>query len=232
MLQRDAGGDARAPIAAGREEAWVIQPGHQLAPGSGDAVDVPAGCAGSAAEGIAGQGRDHDVKRCFATRRISEQRGGLLELQERPGPAVGEHDRHGIRTPGTHVQEVDRQPVNDRPVLGNVVEPALGRAPVVGPSPVAAQVGDHIQGHPLRPIRDGLRLGPTRPHQALPQIVYLGLRDIDPKRFDAVEHLPFSYLLLSGAMRAIRRRRGAPCRPRRNPPGASDVFAAVRTASI
>jgi Transposase, Mutator family len=71
---RDAGGDAGAPVAAGCEEARVVQAGHKFAPGSGDVVDVPAGCGGPPAERVAGQGRGHDVEGGFAVGRVAEQR--------------------------------------------------------------------------------------------------------------------------------------------------------------
>ena len=63
ILQRQAGGDAGAPVAAHGQEPLVAQPGHQLGPGAGDAVDVPAGAGRLAAEGVPGQRWNHHVKR-------------------------------------------------------------------------------------------------------------------------------------------------------------------------
>ena len=46
----DRGGDRAAPVTALRDPAAVAQPGHQLAPGTGDLLDPPAGGVGFARE--------------------------------------------------------------------------------------------------------------------------------------------------------------------------------------
>jgi hypothetical protein len=79
---------------------------------------------------------------------------------------VGEHEWDGVGMPRRHVQEVDRQIIHGDVELRDSVESLLGRPPVVLFPPASAQLGDDVQRDALRPVGDGLPVGPAGPSQA------------------------------------------------------------------
>ena len=81
--------------------------------------------------------------------RLDEERDQALELEHRTRPAVDEHDRLALSRP----DEVDAFPGR---VL-ELVQPALGRPPVVIGSPVLAQAPQESLIHPVLPADVGCR---------------------------------------------------------------------------
>ena len=119
--QADGGRHMRAPVAALRPVALVAEPGHQLIPGVGDALDTPARPRWLAAEPVAGQRRaDHveGVGGIAAVRgRVGQRADHLAELHDRAGPAVRQHERQRVLVRRADVQEVDVEAVDLGPEL-------------------------------------------------------------------------------------------------------------------
>ena len=82
------------------------------------------------------------------------------------------------------MQEVDRQALELGGVLLDLVQRRLGSSPVVVLTPVLAQFLQVGQRDALRPVGDGLRLGPAGTGQALAQVAELLLLDVDTERGD------------------------------------------------
>ena len=144
------------------------------------------------AEAEAGQRRRHDVERVGRVTavggRIGERLDHLVELDDRPGPAVADHEGQGVLVRGPHVQEVDAEPVDLGAELREPVERGFSGPPVVVVGPVPAQLLRVRERDPLRPVVDRLGLGPARAAQALGQVVQLGLRYVDGERRDVGGH--------------------------------------------
>ena len=83
ILQSEAGRDAGAPVAAGRNEPLIAETSHQPSPYARYLVHAPARTRGLAAEAVSGQRRHHQVKIG-----VHQPFHRLLEFEERPGPAV------------------------------------------------------------------------------------------------------------------------------------------------
>ena len=91
---------------------------------------------------------------------------------------------------GADVQEVDVEAVDLGAELREAVQPGLARPPVVVLQPVPAQFAGVVQRYPLGPVAHRGRLGPPGPAQPLPEILQLGLRNVDQERGDVVAHPP------------------------------------------
>ena len=144
------------------------------------------------AEPVAGQRGAHEVERVVG---IAAVRGGireradhLQELDDRPGPAVGDDQGQGIRVRRPGVEEVDAEPVDRGPELRHGVQPPLGRPPVVPLRPVAAELLQVGERDALGPVVDGLGLRPARSPQALSKLPKLGLRDVDGEGRQLIAH--------------------------------------------
>ena len=96
----EVGGDRRPPVAALGAEPVVAERGHDLGPTVGDAFDAPAGLGRLVAEAVSGQRRQHDMERvagiATVSGRVGERPDHVEELDDRPRPSVGEHERHGV----------------------------------------------------------------------------------------------------------------------------------------
>ena len=193
VLLPDARGDARAPVAALRAVAVVAEARHQLGPrGARCAATFQPGLRRPVAEAVARQRRAHDVERVgrvAAVRdRIGERADDLVELDDRARPAVGDHERQRVRLRGPHVEEVDAEAVELGAELRERVEARLGRPPVVLRRPVRAQLLHVRERDALRPVVDGLGLGPAGASQPLPEVDEILVRDVDAERHDLVGH--------------------------------------------
>ena len=93
-------GDEGAHVAALGDIAGVAESVHQLRPGLRDAAGVPAELGGLAGEAVAGQGRQHEVKRVLrlptVRGRVGQRADGLEQLDHRAGPAVRHDQRQRV----------------------------------------------------------------------------------------------------------------------------------------
>jgi len=176
-------GDGIPPIAAVGYVSGVPEALHQHHPGLRDADRIPAGLARLTGEPVAGQRRNHQMKRIRRVgsmrRRVGERTDDLELLDGRARPPVGHDERQRILMLGPHVDEVDVHPVD----LGDEVrqggEVLLELAPVVIGGPIGSQRLDRLQLHALRGI--GLPVGPARRDDAPAQVGELLLRHLDRK---------------------------------------------------
>ena len=121
---------------------------------------------------------------------IGQRTDHLEKLDKGPGPAMGQHQRQGVRVRRTHVQEVDAEPIDLGLELREGIQPLLPFAPPVAVGPVAAQVSHVLERHPLGPVLDRFRLGPPGPAQPVNQVVDLLGPDGDAKRDDLLASWP------------------------------------------
>ncbi len=98
------------------------------------------------------------------------------------------HQWQRVRVRGARVQEVDRQPVDLGLKLADRVQLGLDAPPVITIAPVLTQILKIGQRNALRPIPHRLALWPTRPRQALAQVLQLSLSHIKAKRSDLSRH--------------------------------------------
>src|SRR5581483_5524220 len=118
VLDGECGGDLRSPVAALGAVPGVAEPGHQLIPGVCDALRTPPGLCRFAAEAESWQGRAHDVERVTGASAgrhgIGQRLDDLGELDDRARPAVRHDQRDGALVWRANVEEMNRQPVDDR----------------------------------------------------------------------------------------------------------------------
>ena len=180
VLLADARGDARAPVAAHRAVARVAEAGHERGPRPRGPLHAPARFRRDLAEAVAGQRRDDEVERVGGIGRIGERPDDLQVLDDRARPPVGHHERHRVRVPRAHVQEVDVDAVDLRAEPGHRVEPGLRRAPVVAVRPVGAQLAQVGERHAVGRI--GLGARPAHAREALAQVAEPRVGNVDPER--------------------------------------------------
>jgi hypothetical protein len=141
VLVAELRGDQLAPVATLRAEPVVAQlVAHEPHPQVGGAVEVDPGAPQRGREDEPGQRRDHHVEGVGGVaaerRRVRERADHLLEVPERPRPAVGEHQRHRGRTAAALVHEVDRHVVEHGAEVRVGVHPRFLGPPVVPVAPV------------------------------------------------------------------------------------------------
>jgi hypothetical protein len=162
----DLRGDRGAPVAALRAVPVVAEAPHQRLPRLGDPFDTPAGARRLPGEAVSRQRRTHDV----------ESRGGqrfdhLVELDDRPRPAVRDQQRKGVVGGRPLVDEMDVEPVDFGGELVKPVQRGFACAPVVFACPVVGQLAGVTQRDALRPVVDALGLRPSRAAQPVLQVV-------------------------------------------------------------
>jgi hypothetical protein len=166
--------------------ALVAEPGHQLVPGAGDVRRVPAGLGGAAGEAVAGDRGDDHVEGVAGLAavggRVAERADHLQHLDDRSRPAVGEDDRQRVGVRRHRVDEVDVEAVDLGDEVGDGVQPLLDPSHVVVLGPVADQLGDRLEPHPLGRVGDGLALGEAGRGEASAEVVDIGLREVDGER--------------------------------------------------
>ena len=183
---RHVAGDTGTPVAALCAVAFVAESGHQRGPGIGDVLDPPAGSEWFVAETEPGHGRAYDMERIGRVSavgyRIGERPDHLVELDDRSGPSVGEHQRQRIGVGRADVHEVDPEPVDLRAELREGVQMYLAGGPVVLLGPVRTQALEVGQRHTLGPVVHGLTLRPTSAGKPCTEIVEGTIRDLDAER--------------------------------------------------
>ena len=145
--------DAGTHVAALPHEAGVAETAHQLCPRLCGAAEVPTDLDRLAREAIAGQRRQHEVKRIrgrpAVLGRIRERTDGVEHLYDRTGPAVRHDQRQCILVWGSHVEKVDFHTIDLGSELGQRVQPRLDPTKVVLVRPVATDLLCHGQLHAL-----------------------------------------------------------------------------------
>ena len=187
------GGDERAPVPAlGREFVVSQHVAHERDPQIGRAPEVDAGRGQRRGKAVTGQRRHHDVERIrgvAAVRRgVGQRTDDLLEIPERPRPAVAQDQRRGVGACTGLMDEVDRHAVDVRLVVREPVHGALGPAPVVLGPPILDQLLQIGLVRAVRPFLVGELAGPTRLVQPISQVVQHRVRYVDRKRLFA--HVP------------------------------------------
>ena len=126
---------------------------------------------------------------------IGERADDLQELDDRTGPAVGEHQREGVGVRRARVDEVDgNRIVATAAQLGaelrERVEPLFGGAEVVAVAPVGAELLGVRERQALRPVVDGLGFRPTRAGEPIAEVGDRVSSDLDPELGDLAGHAP------------------------------------------
>ena len=188
MLRRLPAADDAAPVAALRAVAVVAEPLHQLADDRGHLLRAVAAAGGLVGEAVAGNRRRHHVERIgrvpAVVGRIGQQRDDLVELHDRAGPAVRNHQRQGVLVGRSLVDEVDVQPVD----VGLEVVEAVQQPFLVPPTELVAPVGDQLLEvlavGAVVPRRVDQVVGQPRPRQAVLQIGQHLVGHVDRERAD------------------------------------------------
>src|SRR4029077_13532131 len=131
-------------------------------------------------ESEAWERRHDDMERVLrpspVARGIAERADDLHELYDRSRPSVRENDRQRVLLRGPHVDEMNANPVDLRPVLREGVDARLKAAPVILVAPVGNERLSLLEGDALRPVSDGFPLRPPRGCQSTLEIVQRLLR--------------------------------------------------------
>ena len=101
------------------------------------------------------------VRLARAVRRgIGKRIDDLQLLDDRSGPSVRDDERQRLFMLGTNVNEMNVQPIDLGDELRQGVQPRLAFAPIVIRPPIARELLNRRELHPLQFIRDGF---PVRP---------------------------------------------------------------------
>jgi hypothetical protein len=100
------------------------------------------------------------------------------------GPAVRDKQRQRVLVPRLHVDEVDVEPVEPGLELRQGVQSRLEPAHVVVGDPIARELPQHGQLHPLRRVVDELLVGPVGGRDALAKVDEYLVRRVDAERAD------------------------------------------------
>src|SRR5580704_1082466 len=201
---------ARPPIASLRYPALVAKAWHQRRPSAGYPVHVPARLDRLVGEGKAWERRHDHMERVLrpspVAGGIAERADDLHELNDRSRPSVRENDRQRVLLRGTHMDEMNANPVNLGAVLWEGVEASLEPVPVVLVAPVSDQRLSLLEGYALRPVTDGFPLRPPRGRQPKLETVECLLRYLD---------LEYSNVLRRRGKYELRSLHGSPLRSQR-----------------
>jgi hypothetical protein len=116
--------------------------------------------------------------------RVGERPENVEELDDRPRPAVAEHERQGVRVPRAGVDEVDALPVDLRQEVVQPVETVLLRPPVEALEPVTHQLAEVGEVGSLLPAGLRRRARPPRPRESLAQVLEVLVGDVNVERLD------------------------------------------------
>ena len=192
MLRGKRRRDRVAPVAALGRVAHVAEACHQLCPDVTDPFDTPSDFAGLAGKSVPGDRRcDHVerlVNRSAVPGGVGERLDRLLELEDRPGPAVRDDDRQRVGVRRTLVDEVNIDAGDVGDVLVESVERRFTLSPVVLVRPVAAHVLQVGERYALGPVGDHLRVGPARLSEPGAQVVENVIGHVDGEGSDLVTH--------------------------------------------
>src|SRR5215467_13517061 len=125
-------GDLETPITALDAVLGVSQAIHQHDKGLGHARRVPAPSCCWSHESKSRQGRYDNIKcRRIAVAGLRQWADHRRKLENRAGPSVDQQQRHGVRTGGAFMDEINLLPVNFCGVLVETIDSRLLCAPVV-----------------------------------------------------------------------------------------------------
>ena len=179
-------GDQAAPVPALRHVAVVAEHrGHQVVPDAGDRAGADRG-RGRGKPAVARQARHDHVEGVLdpaaEALRVRERTDDPLELHERAGPAVGQHQRQGIGAAAALHDHVQAMVADAGDELGPAVQARLGRAPVVAVPPVLEQAAEVVGLDSVLPARVDGRAGQPRVLEPAGQVLQDFRRDVDPER--------------------------------------------------
>src|SRR5262249_11945096 len=112
---------------------------------------------------------------------IAERADDLHELYDRSRPSVRENDRQRVLLRGTHMDEMNANPVDLSPVLREGVDASLKAAPVILVAPVSNERLTLLEGDALRPVAVGFPLRPPCGRQSTLEIIQRCLGYLDLK---------------------------------------------------
>ena len=174
VLSADARRHHCAPVSSLRNVLVVSEAGHQSSPGVRDLLEAPACLGWLAGEAVAGKRRTNDVERIRGIAAVGnwirERFDHLLEFDDRSGPAVSHDEGLSVRLRGLHVNEVNVEPVQVSHELREAVELRFAVAPIVFLAPVLADFLNVSERDPLRPVFDGLFVGPACIRESLLEV--------------------------------------------------------------
>ncbi|MCY1366757.1 hypothetical protein D9M69_536630 [compost metagenome] len=108
---------------------------------------------------------------------VGQGADGLQQLEDRPRPAVGHDQRHGVRMAGANVDEVNVQAVDVGQELREGIEFRFRLAPVVASLPVPHQRLKLVELYTLGPVGNRFPIRPACSGQTAAKIVERGLRN-------------------------------------------------------
>ena len=182
---------------------------HELVP---DLVGGQGGRQGGllGREGVAGQGGNDHGEGIAGLPTVlgggGQAAGQVSQLQERAGPAVGQHDRQGVGILSVESQEVHGRPVDGGHVGGQGVEGCFLRAPVEVAAPdlhEPVQLGGVGAG---LPARGRPRDRPPGAPQPGPQVLQVGLGHLEHEPLlghDTLRRTPVGKHLVAGVARKL-----------------------------
>jgi hypothetical protein len=125
--------------------------------------------------------------------RIGQRLDHLVELNNRPWPAMGDDKRHRLGVRRAHVDEMDVKTVDLGGELRETIEQCLAPAPVVVFGPVPADLLNPFQRRALAPVVDQFSLRPTGLSLPGLQVVEDIVPDRDTEWLHRGGHAPCSF---------------------------------------
>jgi hypothetical protein len=122
--------------------------------------------------------------------RINQRVDYFVELDDRSGPSVGDHQRKRIGMRRFGVDEMDAEAVNPGLELRKAVEPGFARAPVVFLKPIPADLLRIGERKALRPIVDTFPFRPSGGTQPALQVIQLIIGGGNFERRYLIAHRP------------------------------------------
>ena len=157
-----------------------------------------------ARESVAGQRRNHDVKRVLGlstvSGRIGERADDFHLFDDRAGPSVGDDERQRILFLRRDVNEMNVEPVDLGDEIRHRVDFRLALAPVVVGGPIARESLRCRELDTLRFISDLFSLRPPRRLDAIAQVREIGVRHVHTKRTNVGCSLPVSTAVITSVM--------------------------------
>ena len=129
--------------------------------------------------------------------RVGQPRDDVEELDDEPGQPWTSSSGKRVLVRRARVDEVDRLVVDGGPVVLELVQPRLLRAPVVRLAPVVDELGQVVERDPVLPARPLDLVRDTGLGQAVAQVVEDGIVDVD---LEALDHRPFDHGRVTGSV--------------------------------
>ena len=119
---------------------------------------------------------------------VCEGSNDVQELHYRTRPAMREHDGKRVRFWRRDMEKMDIKPVDMSAELWKRVEPRFTGSPLVVLEPVSAHILEVVEWHPLRPVADGGRFGPSRPLQSITEVFQILFWNVNPEGRQLLRH--------------------------------------------